>query len=106
MQILEPGTPALRRACPQRWPDERFEQAGLSVRCGAKRAQVARGDPVARERLAGLRDVRVGLRVEPLAALDPRLQEAEVLELPRSRRLDPGALAERLEVESFLGLPE
>src|SRR5581483_11297543 len=60
----------------------------------------------ARERLAGLCDLGVGLRVDPLAAVDAGLEQAEVLELARAARLDPGPRAQRLQVEPFLGLAE
>src|SRR5207237_120640 len=78
----------------------------LPVGRGAKGPQVARGDPEARERLARLRDLGVRLRVDALAALDPRLEQAELLELPRALRADARSLAEALEVETVLLLAE
>src|SRR5579864_377526 len=65
-----------------------------------------RRDPVARERVAGDRDVDVGLGVEALPPLDARLEQTEVLELAGAARLDPRTLAERLELEPFLRLAE
>src|SRR5262249_27832635 len=56
-------------------------------------------DAEAREAATCLRDLGVRLRIEPLAGLDPRLQQAELLQLARERGLDPGALAELVEIE-------
>ena len=67
---------------------------------------MARSDPVARERVTRDGDVDVGLGVETLPTLDARLEQAEVLELARAGGLDSGAVAERFQVEPFLGLTE
>src|SRR2546423_8960470 len=88
LEILEARAPALGVPRAERGRDERLEQPRLPVGGGAERTQVARGDSEARERLARLRDVGVRLRVEALAALDPRLEQAELLELPRALRAD------------------
>ena len=67
---------------------------------------MARSDPVARERVTRDGDVDVGLGVETLPTLDARFEQAEVLELARAGGLDSGAVAERFQVEPFLGLTE
>ena len=67
---------------------------------------MARRDPEARERLARFGDVGVRIRVDPLPALDARLEQAEVLELPCARGIDPRPVAETLEVEALLLLAE
>src|SRR5439155_7228968 len=106
LQVLEPRAPPLGIPRAQRRGDERVEQARLAIGGRAERAQMTRRDAVAPQRLACLGNVGVRLRVEPLAALDPRLEQAELLELPGPPRFDPRAFAERVEVKPFLGLAE
>ena len=74
---------ALRVPRAQRRRDERLEQPRLAVGRRAERPQVARRDPEARQPPARVRDLDVRLAVEPLAALDARREQAEVLELAR-----------------------
>ena len=79
---------------------------GLAVGRRAERAQVARRDPEARELRAGDRDLDVAGRIELLAALAARLQEAELLELARQLGRDRRALAELAEIELVVRVGE
>src|SRR5581483_2443169 len=106
LEVLQTGAAALGRPRAERGRDERLEQAGLAVGRRAERAQVARRDPEARERLARLGDLGVRVGVDALPALDAWLEQPEVLELARPGRLDPRAGAELLEVEPRLRLAE
>ena len=83
LQVLEPGLAALGVARAERRRDELLEQRRLPVGGGAERAQVAGVDAEAREPPARRGDLRVALAVEALAALEPRLQQPELLELAR-----------------------
>src|SRR5206468_10650643 len=93
LEILDAGAAPLGVARAQRGRDHGVQQPGLPVGRGAERAQVPRRDAVARQRLARCRDVGVVLGVDALPALDPRLEEAEFLQLARAARIDAGALA-------------
>ncbi len=55
---------------------------------------MSRIDPVPRDPGGGERDVGLALTVEPLPRLDPRCEDAELLELACEFGRDPGALAE------------
>src|SRR5688500_8086307 len=67
---------------------------------------MARVDPVAGEPSAGGCDVGVAFPVEPLAGLDPRHEQAELLERPGELRVDPGAVAQLGQVELVLALAD
>src|SRR5256714_4321110 len=106
LEVFDPGTAALGVPRAERGRDERLEQPRLTVGGRAEGAQVTRSDSEAGERLARLRDVGVGLRVDALPALDPGLEQAVLLELPRARRGDARALAEAFEIDAVLVLAE
>ena len=98
LEVVEGGLAPLWMARSEGRRDELLEQRGLPTGGGAERTQVACVDPVPGDARARGRDVRLALAVEPLARLDPRCQEPELLQLarelggspPRARRARPG----------------
>src|SRR5262249_43672879 len=66
---------------------------------GAERAQVSRVDAVARDLRTGESDVGLALAVQPLAADDPRREQAELLQLSREVGRNAGALAQLGQVD-------
>ena len=81
---------------------DRLEKAALAVGGGTEGAQVPRCDPETGERFARGGDVGLAFGVEPLAVLDSRLEQPELLELSRAVERDAGALAELVESELLL----
>src|SRR5438094_455952 len=106
LEVLDARAAPLRIPGAERRPDERLKEARLPVRGRPEGPQVAWSDPEARQGLARLRDVGVRLGVDPLPALDARLEQAELLELSRAGRFDTPPLAEALEIEAFFLLAE
>src|SRR4051812_914686 len=102
LQVAERGLATLGAPRAQGGAEHRLEQAALAVGRGAEGAQVPRFDPEARERLAGRRDLRVALGVDPLPILDARLEQPELLELAGSIGGDAGAVAKLRQVELLL----
>ena len=86
----------------ERGRDDLLQQRRLAPGSGPEGAQVPRVDPVSRDLGARERDVGVALAVEPLATLDARCEQAEVLELPRELGRDPGARAQLGHVDLLL----
>ena len=106
LQVLEAGLAPLGVARSERGRDELLEQARLAPGRVAEGPQMPRVDPVLGELPAGGRDLRVAFAIEALPALDARREQAVLLERPRERRIDAGALAELRQVELALLLAE
>src|SRR5438105_206158 len=91
------GVPRADRGC-----DDRLEQVGLAVGGCSELAEMSRREPEARQLAARRRNVEIRLGVQAVAALDPRLEQAEVLQLTGELRIDACAVAELSEVELAL----
>src|SRR5206468_8662287 len=72
---------------------------GFAIGRGAEGTEVARCDPVVGKPAARERDVRLELCVALLPRLRARRQQPEFLQLAGEAPVDPGALAELLQVE-------
>src|SRR5436190_11770822 len=79
LKLLDAGLASLRVARAQRRRHELVQQSGFPVGRRAEGAQVAGGEPVARELGTCNCDLDVPGLVVPLASLAPRLQQAELL---------------------------
>src|SRR2546423_8627400 len=104
LELLDAGLAALGVARAQRGRDELVQQPGLAVGRRAERAQMAGGQPVARELGARDGDVDVPGLVVPLASLPARLEQAELLQLARELGRDRRPFAQLAEGELVLGL--
>src|SRR5436190_2959756 len=106
LELLDAGLAPLRIARAQRGRHELVQQSGLPVGRRAERAQVACGQPVARELGACDRDLDVPGLVMTVAPFAPRLEQAELLQLPRQLRRDRRALAQLAEIELVILLAD
>ena len=97
LQVLDPGPAPFRVPRAERRRDDRLEQRRLAVGRGAERAQVARRDPEARERVAGDRDVDVRLRVD---ALSRARRAARAARTPRARARGAASMPARSQSSS------
>src|SRR5262249_2989561 len=102
LEVTESLLPALGVPRAQGRRDHRLEQAALAVGCGTEGAEVARVDPELRKRFAGGGDVSLALRVDPLAFVDTRFEQTELLEPACLLDRDSRSVAELLEVELLL----
>src|SRR5947199_3629686 len=104
LELLDAGLPPLGVVRAERRSDELVQQPRLAIGSCPEGAQMARGQPVARELGAGDRDLHVPGLVVPLAPFPPRLEQAELLQLAGELGRDRRPLAQLAEVELVLGL--
>src|ERR1700751_4797718 len=102
LKVRESCLPALFVPRPQGGCDDRLEQIALAVGCGAEGPQVPGVAPEARQRPTRRGDVRLALGIEPLAVLDARLEQPELLELAGSGGGDACTVTELPELELLL----